>query len=128
YSALPAEIPMHYTADGSVRDYESKSTVWLILGVEVLIYAVLTVVMFVPKLSGEPDLPWEVKDTGKLAVQRETLSLLSECKLLSLVIYVCISVITVEGIVTKMPIVLVLCPLLLIPLFIRLARISRYKK
>ena len=28
YSALPAEIPMHYNADGSVRDYESKSTVW----------------------------------------------------------------------------------------------------
>ena len=100
---------------------------WLILGVEVLIYAVLTVVMLMPKLSGEPNLPWEVKDTGKLAVQRETLSLLSECKLLLLVIYVCISVITVEGIVTKMPIVLVLCPLLIIPLFIRLARISRYK-
>ena len=119
---------MPYNADGSVRDYESKSTVWPILGVEVLIYAVLTVVMLMPKLSGEPNLPWEVKDTGKLAVQRETLSLLSECKLLLLVIYGCISVITVEGIVTKMPIVLVLCPLLLIPLFIRLARISRYKK
>jgi uncharacterized membrane protein len=48
YPGLPQSIPSHFNAAGEVDAYSSKSSVWLVAGIEILIYGLLTFMSFIP--------------------------------------------------------------------------------
>jgi len=48
FPRLPDTIPTHFNAAGIADDYDSKSTIWLLPGMAILIYAVITLFSLVP--------------------------------------------------------------------------------
>ena len=51
YPSLPAQIPNHFDAAGNVTDYSGKGSVWILEGVNILMYAMMTVFIFQQKRS-----------------------------------------------------------------------------
>ena len=54
WSALPAQVPMHFAANGAPDSYGGKSTLILLPAIAFLIYGLLTVVSFFPQSFNYP--------------------------------------------------------------------------
>jgi uncharacterized membrane protein len=50
YSRLPERIATHFNAEGMANGLEARSTLWVLVGVAVLLYAALSVINFVPRV------------------------------------------------------------------------------
>lgn len=54
YSKIGDKIPTHYDFAGNPDAWGSKSTIFILLGVSVILYVLMTVVMFFPKAWNVP--------------------------------------------------------------------------
>lgn len=128
YAGLPAQVPGHYNAAGEVTDFNGKWVVWLLFGLEAFIYVLLTALIFFPRQTENPNLPWEIDMSYKKNVASETVSVICECKLLSTAMfsYMCWAVI-VQRPMSPAPI-LILCALIILSVVLHMINISKYKK
>lgn len=128
YSALPDRIAGHFNAFGEVTDYTGKGVIWLLFGIEVLMYAMMTAFALIPKQVENPNMPWDMDERYKKNIAVETVSLLGESKLLCLALfsYMCRNIISQKP-MSLMPI-FALCVLITADIIWRTIRISKYKK
>ena len=128
YSALPDRIAGHFNASGEVTDYTGKGVLWLLFGIEALMYIVMTALIFIPGQAENPNMPWDMDERYKKNIAVETVSLLGECKLMCLALfsYMCWNIVSQKP-MSLVPI-FVLCVLITADIIWRMIRISRYKK
>ena len=128
YSALPDRIAGHFNASGEITDYTGKGVIWLLFGIEALMYIVMTALIFIPGQAENPNMPWDMDERYKKNIAAETISLLGETKLMCLAMfsYMCRSIISQKP-MSLVP-VFALCVLITADIVWRTIRISRYKK
>ena len=128
YSALPDRIAGHFNASGEVTDYTGKGVLWLLFGIEALMYIVMTALIFIPGQAENPNMPWDMDERYKKNIAVETISLLGETKLMCLAMfsYMCRSIISQKP-MSLVP-VFALCVLITADIIWRTIRISKYKK
>lgn len=128
YSALPDRIAGHFNASGEITDYTGKGVIWLLFGIEALMYIVMTALIFIPGQAENPNMPWDMDERYKKNIAAETISLLGETKLMCLALfsYMCRSVISQKP-MSLVP-VFALCVLITADIVWRTIRISKYKK
>lgn len=54
YSRLPARIPTHFNAEGVADGFGARSTLWVLVGVVVWSYGMLSVINFLPVTVNSP--------------------------------------------------------------------------
>ena len=128
YSALPDRIAGHFNASGEITDYTGKGVIWLLFGIEALMYIVMTALIFIPGQAENPNMPWDMDERYKKNIAAETISLLGESKLMCLALfsYMCRSIISQKP-MSLVP-VFALCVLITADIVWRTIRISKYKK
>lgn len=128
YSALPDRIAGHFNASGEITDYTGKGVIWLLFGIEALMYIVMTALIFIPGQAENPNMPWDMDERHKKNIAAETVSLLGESKLMCLALfsYMCRSIISQKP-MSLVP-VFALCVLITADIVWRTIRISKYKK
>lgn len=128
YSALPDRIAGHFNASGEVTDYTGKGVIWLLFGIEALMYIIMTALIFIPGQAENPNMPWDMDERYKKNIAAETISLLGETKLMCLAMfsYMCRSIISQKP-MSLVP-VFALCVLITADIVWRTIRISKYKK
>lgn len=128
YSALPDRIAGHFNASGEITDYTGKGVIWLLFGIEALMYIVMTALIFIPGQAENPNMPWDMDERYKKNIAAETISLLGETKLMCLALfsYMCRSIISQKP-MSLVP-VFALCVLITADIVWRTIRISKYKK
>ena len=128
YSALPDRIAGHFNASGEITDYTGKGVIWLLFGIEALMYIIMTALIFIPGQVENPNMPWDMDERYKENIAAETVSLLGETKLMCLAMfsYMCRSIISQKPI-SLVP-VFALCVLITADIVWRTIRISKYKK
>lgn len=128
YSALPDRIAGHFNASGEITDYTGKGVIWLLFGIEALMYIVMTALIFIPGQAENPNMPWDMDERYKKNIAAETISLLGETKLMCLAMfsYMCRSIISQKP-MSLVP-VFALCVLITADIVWRTIRISKYKK
>lgn len=128
YSALPDRIAGHFNASGEITDYTGKGVIWLLFGIEALMYIVMTALIFIPGQAENPNMPWDMDERYKKNIAVETVSLLGETKLMCLAMfsYTCRSIISQKP-MSLVP-VFALCVLITADIVWRTIRISKYKK
>lgn len=84
YAALPDRIAGHFNSAGEVTDYTGKGVLWLLFGIEALMYIIMTALIFIPKQVENPNMPWDMDERYKKNIAVETVSLLGESKLCAL--------------------------------------------
>lgn len=128
YSALPDRIAGHFNASGEITDYTGKGVLWLLFGIEALMYIVMTALIFIPGQAENPNMPWDMDERYKKNIAAETISLLGETKLMCLAMfsYMCRSIISQKP-MSLVP-VFALCVLITADIVWRTIRISKYKK
>lgn len=128
YSALPDRIAGHFNASGEITDYTGKGVIWLLFGIEALMYIVMTALIFIPGQAENPNMPWDMDERYKENIAAETVSLLGESKLMCLALfsYMCRSIISQKP-MSLVP-VFALCVLITADIVWRTIRISKYKK
>lgn len=128
YSALPDRIAGHFNASGEITDYTGKGVIWLLFGIEALMYIVMTALIFIPGQAENPNMPWDMDERHKENIAAETVSLLGETKLMCLAMfsYMCRSIISQKP-MSLVP-VFALCVLITADIVWRTIRISKYKK
>lgn len=128
YSALPDRIAGHFNASGEITDYTGKGVIWLLFGIEALMYIIMTALIFIPGQAENPNMPWDMDERYKKNIAAETISLLGETKLMCLAMfsYMCRSIISQKP-MSLVP-VFALCVLITADIVWRTIRISRYKK
>ena len=128
YSALPDRIAGHFNASGEITDYTGKGVLWLLFGIEALMYIVMTALIFIPGQAENPNMPWDMDERYKKNIAAETISLLGETKLMCLALfsYMCRSIISQKP-MSLVP-VFALCVLITADIIWRTIRISKYKK
>lgn len=128
YSALPDRIAGHFNASGEVTDYTGKGVLWLLFGIEALMYIIMTALIFIPGQAENPNMPWDMDERYKKNIAAETISLLGETKLMCLAMfsYMCRSIISQKP-MSLVP-VFALCVLITADIVWRTIRISKYKK
>ena len=87
YPALPSQIPNHFDAAGNVTDYSGKGSVWILEGVNILMYAMMTVFIFIPAVIENPNVTWKINPASRPLLARDTVSLLGETKLECVVLF-----------------------------------------
>jgi uncharacterized membrane protein len=50
YSRLPERIATHFNSAGMVNGFGARSTLWILVGIAVLLYATLSAINFVPRV------------------------------------------------------------------------------
>lgn len=128
YSALPDRIAGHFNASGEITDYTGKGVIWLLFGIEALMYIIMTALIFIPGQAENPNMPWDMDERYKKNIAAETISLLGETKLMCLAMfsYMCRSIISQKP-MSLVP-VFALCVLITADIIWRTIRISKYKK
>lgn len=128
YSSLPDRIAGHFNASGEITDYTGKGVIWLLFGIEALMYIVMTALIFIPGQAENPNMPWDMDERYKKNIAAETISLLGETKLMCLAMfsYMCRSIISQKP-MSLVP-VFALCVLITADIVWRTIRISKYKK
>lgn len=128
YSALPDRIAGHFNASGEITDYTGKGVIWLLFGIETLMYIIMTALIFIPGQVENPNMPWDMDERYKENIAAETVSLLGETKLMCLAMfsYMCRSIISQKP-MSLVP-VFALCVLITADIVWRTIRISKYKK
>ncbi len=128
YAALPDRIAGHFNSAGEVTDYTGKGVLWLLFGIEALMYAMMTAFALIPKQIENPNMPWDMDERYKKNIAVETVSLLGECKLMCLALfsYMCRSIISQKPM--SLAPIFALCVLITADIVWRTIRISKYKK
>lgn len=128
YSALPDRIAGHFNTSGEITDYTGKGVIWLLFGIEALMYAMMTTFALIPKQVENPNMPWDMDERYKENIAAETVSLLGETKLMCLALfsYMCWNIVSQKP-MSLVPI-FVLCVLITADIIWRTIRISKYKK
>lgn len=128
YSSLPDRIAGHFNASGEITDYTGKGVLWLLFGIEALMYIIMTALIFIPGQAENPNMPWDMDERYKKNIAAETISLLGETKLMCLAMfsYMCRSIISQKP-MSLVP-VFALCVLITADIVWRTIRISKYKK
>lgn len=128
YSALPDRIAGHFNASGEITDYTGKGVIWLLFGIEALMYIIMTALIFIPGQVENPNMPWDMDERYKENIAAETVSLLGETKLMCLALfsYMCWNIVSQKP-MSLVPI-FVLCVLITADIIWRTIRISKYKK
>lgn len=128
YAALPDRIAGHFNASGEVTDYTGKGVLWLLFGIEALMYIIMTALILIPGQIENPNMPWDMDERHKESIAAETVSLLGESKLMCLALfsYMCRSIISQKP-MSLVPI-FALCVLITADIIWRVIRVSKYKK
>ncbi len=128
YANLPDQIAGHFNAAGEITDYTGKGVIWLLFGIEALMYIFMTALIFIPGQAENPNMPWDMDTRYKINIAVETRSLLGESKLMCLALfsYMCWNVISQRP-MSLVPI-FALCVLISADIIWRTIRISKYKK
>ena len=50
YSRLPERIDTHFNGEGVANGFGARSTLWLLVGIALLLYSTLSVINFVPRI------------------------------------------------------------------------------
>jgi uncharacterized membrane protein len=50
YSRLPERIATHFNGEGLANGFGAKSTLWVLVGIAVLLYGILSAISFVPRV------------------------------------------------------------------------------
>ena len=50
YSRLPERIATHFNGEGVANGFGARSTLWLLVGIALLLYSTLSVINFVPRI------------------------------------------------------------------------------
>lgn len=98
YPGLPEKIPNHFDAAGNITDYSGKGTIWLLEGINIAMYVMMTVFIFVPAIVQNPNVTWKVNPGAKFILESETISLLGETKLECLILFDYVIVMIIRGI------------------------------
>lgn len=128
FPSLPAKIAGHFNAAGEITSYSGKGSIWLLFGIELLMYVMMTAFICIPSLTEKPNMPWDMDARYKRDIAAETISLLGECKLLCLAMfsYMIWSITQQQPLSLKA--IVILCVLMLADVVFRLVNISKYKK
>jgi uncharacterized membrane protein len=70
YPRLPEVIPSHFNGAGLPDDYSSKSSIWLLTGIGVFLYAMLSLIVMIPHQFN-----YTVKITPENALRQYTLAM-----------------------------------------------------
>lgn len=90
WSSIPARIPSHYDMNGvMITNRSSKSSLLLLPVISLAIYALLTVVLFFPKTW---NIPVKITDENRARVYAVTRSMLCVLKLLTMLLFISITV------------------------------------
>lgn len=89
WSSIPARIPSHYDMNGVITAWSSKSSLLLLPVISLAIYALLTVVLFFPKTW---NIPVKITDENRARVYAVTRSMLCVLKLLTMLLFISITV------------------------------------
>lgn len=82
YPGLPAEIPTHYNFAGEIDGYGGKGAIWVLEGVNLGIFIMMTAFIFFPAVIQNPSVTWRVDPMKRHILGAETISLLLEMSLL----------------------------------------------
>lgn len=128
FPSLPAKIAGHFNAAGEITSYSGKGSIWLLFGIELIMYVMMTAFMCAPSLTEKPNMPWDMDARYKRDIAAETISLLAECKLLCLAMFSYM----IWSITQQRPLsikaIVILCLLMLADVVFRLVNVSKYKK
>lgn len=93
YQRLPDIIPTHFNAAGLADDYGRKNNIWMLPGIAVLLYFMLTMINFIPHMFNYP-----TKITPQNAMRQYTLAtrLIRILKIILLVMFFYIGYATVS--------------------------------
>lgn len=128
YKALPDTIPTHFNAAGEIDGYNGRGSVFVMPVVSLLMYAQMTVFIFIPKVIENPNTLSQLDMRFKPLIARETISLLGECKLLCIVMF---DYMQIYMLMCRSPVlgpVWLICCLMLADTIYRTIRLSKYKK
>jgi uncharacterized membrane protein len=89
WSGLPARIPVHYNAGGTIDGWGSKNSLLVLPGICLLLYTLITVVSFFPKAW---NVPVKLTDENRASVYTVTRSLLCVLKLVLLLTFTFIEI------------------------------------
>lgn len=128
FPALPAKIAGHFNAAGEITSYSGKGSIWLLFGIELFMYVIMTAFICIPSLTEKPNMPWDMDPRYKRDIASETISLLGECKLLCLAMFSYMIWSITQQRPLSLKAIVILCVLMLADVVFRLANVSKYKK
>ena len=128
FPSLPAKIAGHFNAAGEITSYSGKGSIWLLFGIELLMYVMMTAFMCTTALTEKPNMPWDMDASYKRDIASETISLLAECKLLCLAMFSYMIWSITQQRPLSLKAIVILCVLMLADVVFRLVNVSKYKK
>lgn len=128
FPSLPAKIAGHFNAAGDITSYSGKGSIWLLFGIELIMYVMMTAFMCTPALTEKPNMPWDMDASYKRDIAAETISLLAECKLLCLAMFSYMIWSITQQRPLSLKVIVILCVLMLADVVFRLVNVSKYKK
>lgn len=128
FPSLPAKIAGHFNAAGEITSYSGKGSIWLLFGIELLMYVMMTAFICIPSLTEKPNMPWDMDPRYKRDIAAETISLLGECKLLCLAMFSYMIWSITQQQPLSLKVMILLCVFMLADIVIRLVNVSKYKK
>lgn len=128
FPSLPTKIAGHFNAAGEITSYSGKGSIWLLFGIELIMYVMMTAFMCTPSVTEKPNMPWDMDASYKRDIAAETISLLGECKLLCLVMFSYMIWSITQQRPLSLKAIIILCVLMLADVVFRLANVSKYKK
>lgn len=128
FPSLPAKIAGHFNAAGEITSYSGKGSIWLLFGIELIMYVMMTAFMCAPSLTEKPNMPWDMDARYKRDIAAETISLLAECKLLCLAMFSYMIWSITQQRPLSLKAIVILCVLMLADVVFRLVNVSKYKK
>lgn len=128
FPSLPAKIAGHFNAAGDITSYSGKGSIWLLFGIELIMYVMMTAFMCAPSLTEKPNMPWDMDARYKRDIAAETISLLGECKLLCLAMFSYMIWSITQQRPLSLKAIVILCVLMLADVVFRLVNVSKYKK
>lgn len=128
FPSLPAKIAGHFNAAGEITSYSGKGSIWLLFGIELIMYVMMTAFMCAPSLTEKPNMPWDMDARYKRDIAAETISLLAECKLLCLAMFSYMIWSITQQRPLSLKAIIILCVLMLADVVFRLVNVSKYKK
>lgn len=125
FTKLPDQVPKHFDINGRVDEWAGKGSVFATLAIDVAVYALFVVILFIPKALKPNTLkPLDMRFWPQ--IQQETISILAECTLLCILLFGYIQVfVLVQKPMITWP-VWIICGLMLVSCLIRTKRLSKY--
>ena len=129
FPGLPANIPNHFDAAGNITSYSGKGSIWIFEGVNIAMYLMMTIFIFIPAVIQNPNVTWKVNPASKFLLESETVSLLGETKIacVALFDYLLIPMIFGTSVIWPVWVILGVMTVGMILRLIRMKKVSQQK-